>query len=111
MPQPKKYTRKTPTIIKGPKAISLFIVISLEPSFNDKFFVLANFEIAIRQRLTIAPIQKAYIIAATPPDKPKMRPMATANLASPRPIHAPFEKNQSRKKGVNKIIGARKSQR
>lgn len=57
----------------------------------------------------IAPIQKAKITAETPDTKPSNAPIPKTNLASPKPIHFPFETSHKRANGVNKINGEAKS--
>jgi len=91
----KKNTIIIPNMRKGPKGISLFIVMRLSFEFNEKN--------SISIILMIAPTQKEIRMALAPSESPKNQPIPSANFPSPKPIHFPPEKNQSMKNGRNSI--------
>lgn len=84
-----------PNMRKGPKGISLFIVMRLPFEFNEKN--------SISMILMIAPIQKEIRIALAPSESPRNQPIPSASFPSPKPIHLPPEKNHSIKNGKNSI--------
>src|SRR3989344_1270214 len=93
--------KNVPKIRNGPNGISLLIVNLLENKNNEVLWV-NFFNKALKERRirpTPPPIQKASTIAYIPEDNPKRKPMPSASLTSPKPIHAPFETSQSRKNG------------
>ena len=57
----------------------------------------------------MAPIQKASIIAYTPPEKPSRNPTPIASFASPKPIHLPLDTSQKNAKKAKSIGPASKS--
>ena len=85
----KKKARKKASIKKGAKGICVFI------------FVLLFSRIKIIP--TTAPIQKAMIIEAKPFDNPSRKPNPSTNLASPKPIHSPFDITHKNAKGKASI--------
>lgn len=84
-----------PKIIKGPKAILLFILYLF---LNKK----------TKKIPTPAPSQKLIIKAQIPFSSPKNQPRPSANLASPKPIPLPLVKNQIAAKKTKKATPARK---
>lgn len=87
--------------MNGAKGTSL-----LKDSLN-----LANFIFCKNNniRLNAAPIQKASMIAYTPPEKPRRNPTPTASFASPKPIHFPPDMSQKNAKKAKSIGPASKS--
>ena len=59
--------------------------------------------------LARAPIQKAKARAVKPYDRPSIQPIPRMSFESPRPIHSPWETNQSRANGRAKIGPAEKT--
>ena len=66
--------------------------------FKPIFF----FEKNIISKLTIDPIQKDRVRAVSPSDIPSIQPIPKISLASPSPIHLPFDMNQIKAKGIQK---------
>lgn len=57
-----------------------------------------------------APIQKEKAKAQMPPQKPKSQGIPRANLASPRPIHLPFETSHKEPKKAKKARPIKKAE-
>jgi len=83
---PNKNVIRIPRIRNGAKGISV-----LKPTFFlEKAIIISP---------TIAPIQKAIIIAKDPEDIPSIQPIPIISLTSPNPISLPLDKSQMIAKG------------
>ncbi len=96
-----KIWMKTERIMNGANGISL-----LKESLKLAIFICCNI---INIILQIAPIQKAIMMAKTPPEKPRSQPTPSASFASPKPIHFPPEISQKKAKKAKSIGPASKS--
>ena len=92
---------KTDAIINGANGISLF-----KDRLNLESFIFCN---NINIKLKPAPIQKASIMANTPPEKPSKKPTPIASFASPKPIHFPPDISQKKAKKEKSIGPASRS--
>jgi hypothetical protein len=94
----KKKVIKILIIKNGAKGISVFILI---------FF----FEISIKSKLMIVPIQNDIITTQRPEAIPNIHPIPNISLPSPKPISFPLESNQRRTNGIDNIGPAKKVER